>query len=266
MGKLRLSRNDYKNVDEAIETYLNCKTPCYFGDIKHHLEKIGLDYKNSDKYRTGIAHALKRMQEKGKIRKMPKDHEHPYPWYVSLQQSTFDVALDGHLLRSEIGEKLQHILDNQDFVSDISKIDMKKLNNDELFILKFIHRFGFMVMYLLLSSYKRPFNPKESIEKNNEKRTAWLNNALNFNSRVYSEVKFFDRILKYVFVKESNDKVFYSKEFLQSTLPKFYQIMEKLYPNTIEDVKNIERVIDSVSDDIKHSWLEKPQERLPIIL
>ena len=260
-----------QEIEKIIETFLNCVPWGYFSDIQNHLEeKLGIKFKNSDKDRSGLAHTLKRMQE-GKIRKQPKDKDHKYPWYVSLKQSTFDASMDGHLLRTEIGST---IIPSGEFINEMLNVEkIKNLSSDEEFILKHIYRFGFMVVCLLLSSYTRPINQKEVIEKNKERRESWLNNALDFNNKRRSESGFFDVNLKQHFrydeEKEEIDEDIFKKEFIndlemQKKVSTMRDTIKGLFPETFESIESVEGTINAVKKNIKENWLATPQEKLPI--
>ena len=261
-----------QEIEDNIETFLNCNAWGYFSNIQNHLEKkLRIKFKNSDKDRSGLAHMLKRMQEKGKIRKLPKDKDHIYPWYVSLKQSTFDASMDGYLLSAEISSIIHP--SNELFNEMLNVEKIKNLSFDEEFILKHIYRFGFMVLYLLISRYTRPINQKEPVEKNKEKREAWLNNALDFNNKRRSEAGFFNVSLKQHFSydeeKEYLDENIFDKEFfndleMQKKILHMRDTTKKLFPETFDNTEMVERIINNVKKNIKEKWLVTPQEELPI--
>jgi len=266
----RVGKFKTQEIEKIIETFLNCNAWGYFSDIQNHLEKLGIIFKNSDKDRSGLAHTLKRMQ-KGKIRKRLKDKDHKYPWYVSLKQSTFDASMDGYLLRSEISSM---IIPSSEFINEMLNVEkIKNLSSDEEFILKHIYRFGLMVVCLLLSSYTRPINQKESIEKNKERREAWLNNALDFNNKRNSGSGYFDVSLKQHFSynaeKEDLDEDIFYKEFfndleMQKKISRMRDTIKGLFPETFENVESVEGILNTVKKNIEEKWLVAPQEELPI--
>lgn len=265
-------RHPDETPEDIIEEYLNYNGPSYFGGINTHLKKMtkGPSYSNKD--RSGLSHALRRMQQKKRIRKLPKDNEHIYPRYASLKQSTFDNSIDGYLLSREMN--YMFTCNRQDLVNDIIDLGTKtELSDDETFILQYIHRFGFMMMYLLLSSYSRPINPKETTEKNIERRESWLNNALNFNTSTKSEAGLFDLSFKSYFQEDERkddfdenifDKEVFNDQYLRDKISHMHKILTRFYPRIIKNMKEYEKSIEGSKSKIKEDWLSSPQEKLPI--
>lgn len=265
----RVNKFTSEEIERHIEYFLENNGPSYFGEIQNHLEKkLKIKFKNSDKDRSGLAHTLKRMQ---KIRKLPKNKDHKYPRYVSLKQSTFDVSLDGYLFRTETCSILQSA--HNEIFNEMLKVgEMKNLSRDQEFILKNIFRFGILFLYLLLSSYTRPIDKKESLGKNNEMRQAWLNNALDFNNRRQSEAGLFNIRLKQFFNYDGTnlDESIFKKEFfsdsdMEEKISHMYKTTKNLFPETFEIMEMTEKVIDNIKNNIKQSWLTEPQEKLPMV-
>lgn len=265
----RVNGHTSEEIEGRIEQFIKVKKEgVVFGEIKNYLKKLEIQFKNSDEDRSGLSHMLKRMCVKGKIRKIPKDKDHKYPRYVSLNQSTFDASMDGYLMRYELGLALTP---SGNIVREITQLQKKKnLSNDEEFILKNIYRFGFLFMNLILKSYERPINQNESIEKNRELQNAWLNNALDFNNKKHNEPRIFEMMTKNHFsnpedmIDDKGELLAEQKDIPEQLMQTLSKVIKKNFPETMGIMNDTEKTIDSVKDKIKSKWLEIPQDELSL--
>lgn len=272
----RVNGHKSEEIEDYIENYLNLhEEGCTFGEIKKHLEKIGIRFSNSDTDRTGLANTLKRMQKNGKVKKKAKDSKHIYPRYVSIKKTMFDTAMDGYLFNSEIsnmlrGSEYRHEL-NDDFMKILAR--GRSLNDDEKFIMRYIQKFGFMMLYMIMSSYTRPINPKQSLKKNKEMRKVWLDNALFFNHKKEPEPTLFDFSLKAHVQHDTKNETldqtimkheFFEDQYMYEKFQKMFDTMKELFPKTFENTKDPEHAIADSKDVIKSNWLKLPNERLPL--
>lgn len=266
----RVKKYTSAEIEDFIESFLRLKeSGCTFGEIKNHLEKkLDAKFKNSEKDRSGLAHTLNRMQNKGKIRKLQKDKDHLYPRYISLNQSTFEASLDGYLTRHEFSLNLGL---HGSLLEEISELQKKKnLSGDEEFILKNIYRFGFLFLHLILKSYSRAINQNEPIEKNRKMQNAWLTNALDFNNKRHSEPGIFeDRVRQHFsnpddMIDDDGNLVKEDVNIPIQQISSLAKIMKRSFPETVETMNDTENTIDSVKEKIKTVWLEIPQEELPL--
>ena len=262
-----------EEIENYIESFLNHKTDgATFGQINEYLKEIGVVFSNSDKDRSGLSNTLKRMQG-GRIRKIPKDSEHVYPRYVSLKQALFDTAVDGYLLNVESEIMMNGIDQTNDLLDDVSKINSKiRLSKDQKFVMKNIHRLGLTMMYLLMSSYTKPIKHDKSIELNKQRRKIWLNNSMFFNNQKSSYSKRLDVSIPTHFhydekTQELDEDVMDAdilEPVMLEKISKINDVLRKLYPKTFKNLDEMEKVLDTIKDEVKQDWLSRPQEKIPI--
>ncbi len=222
------------NREDIIENFLKSKGIAKtFGEINSYLEEIGCAYPNHKKDRTGLSHALLRMIDKNIIVKHEKNQESKYPRYSSLSQSTFESQLDGYLLRTE---STANLFKPYGFWQIKDGVNEEKLSNEQVLIRKIVPRLGVQILYMIISSFKRPIIKDASNEENQKNRKAWLNNALSLNDPI-DEIG--EVVSKYLDGKE---------------VQKLIQAMDKFYPAIMTQMKDAEKVIDDV--ELKNSFRE----------
>lgn len=177
---------DEVRADIEIMKYLTYDGPRTFGEIKAHLEKIGIKYANNK----GLAKRLKSLRNSGKIVREKRKGD-SYPVYQIMANSDFTVKYDGFFLRDQISYDLHN--DTYAFNVDFENlIKTRKYSNDEYgdfqqrcdeLIKRSIFRFGFQVLYSILVSQRR-VKSRQGWE--DLKLELWLKHALSFEEAVPS--------------------------------------------------------------------------------
>ena len=47
-------------------------------------------------------------------------------------------------------------------------------------------------------------------------------------------------------------------------ISKINDVLRKLYPKTFKNLDEMEKVLDTIKDEVKQDWLSRPQEKIPI--
>lgn len=251
--RLNFKRKLDQTVESTIEEFLNyAYEPQIFGEIQTHLKKRGIKYKNSDNDRSGLAHTLKRMIKQKRIRKIT-DNTHRFPRYTTLSKSTFEAALDGHLMKTESTKFV--FSGDRGRLSDIdidSEFPMPKTSYQEQLVRKLVTCIGVQTLYLVLSSYERPIDPKKSEWDNIANREAWLKNALSYHNP--KELSLDDQIENYLADSDVSPIQFENKRMLKKIKSMKKQLV-KLYPNITGNMMYTENDMDSSKEALRSHYL-----------
>lgn len=251
--KFNFNGKDVDTPEPFIEEFLNVQDePQTFGQIQAFLKKRGIVYKNSDKDRSGLAHTLNRMIKNGRIRKHKPDETYRFPHYTTLSKSTFEAALDGHLMKTESMTFMFRPEGMRRGDIDIeSEFPLPKFSQMEQLVRNLITRLGVQTLYILLTSYVRPNDPNKSSSDYEANRNAWLKNALSYHNPVESSL---DDHIKGILGFDSKEYQFEPKLLLKKIDLIKIQI-QKIYPNIIQNMIITENNLKKVKDLMREDYL-----------
>jgi len=212
------------STEKYIKNFLNNKnTPPTFGEINEYLKEHNVQYKNSTKDRSGLAHALNRMIKAKEIKKFSKGEYKNFPTYAPFDKSSFEAMLEGYLMRTESTAYLYKPYGFQRGEQDVEDILTKKkqFNFRELTLQKLITYLGIQIIYSVITSYERPIN-RTSKKIDKENHNVWLKNALSFYDPLDPIGEMVGRYL-------SGENIKYWKDSLKKIYPNISQIMEETF-------------------------------------
>ena len=244
---------EVKTPEPFIEEFLNYEDEAQtFGQIKAHLKKRKIVYENSDKDRSGLAHTLNRMKKRKKIKKIT-DKTHRFPRYTTLSKSTFEAALDGHLMKTE---SIKYVFSGErGMLSDLdidAEFPMPKFSYQEQLVRKLVTCLGVQTLYLILSSYKRPIDPKKSTWDNIANREAWLKNALSYHNPEHLSLD--DQIEGYLGDSVISKIQFKNKRMLKK-IDSMKKQLQKFYPNITQNMIYTEKELTDSKKALREHYL-----------
>lgn len=235
-------RDVHPSVESVIKQFLNSiGHPQTFGEINKYLKEKNIQYKNSDKDRSGLAHTLNRMIEHNQIKKIPKDDFNNYPKYITIEKSTFDASFEGYLMRTELTsflyKPLPYSRGDQD-IEDIFK-RKKKFSLQERKIQKLITFLGLQIIFSVVTGYERPINRTKTTKINKTNLDSWLKNALAFHDPLEPIGEIVSELL-------SGDDT--------SDLKK---TMKDMYPHIIGRMESSQIDFDEIKNDLREGYLRR---------
>jgi len=233
---------DELNTDKVIFNALKLK-PMMFGDISNYLkdnEEIIAVYAN----RKGLALALRRLQDKKLIIKLPPDKEHKYPYYQPLEKSNFDVMFEGFVFGEEFRQTLNDSILPLD---DIRKNRKKKLSRKSLAINNLIHQYGISILYLILLSFKRKGNQK-----------LWLKKALSYGEDHFGSSAL-DMFRSWCYEYQNMVFEHNTVDNPYRVLPEIEKLLKQQYKDTIKALESRIQIANDTKETTKEDWLSKPE-------
>lgn len=222
---------------------------------------------NAFSYKTkqGLVNRLHSLEQKGTVIQVPEKHSKKKGKW-QLKTGVFGSSFDGYLLKTEVSYRLR---ENQvtfwETEQDIEKLN-EKINEvqylewlglgeiqvqDRRIIRSLVVRFGFLVLFLFLASFRRGIDTATKKPKIGWDQKKWLLNAFSFEDGIDSSV-FSNQLLIELFrLKDlSHDEKIDKLDELEQEL----QIM---FPNTYDQARKKEQEVDEFHDVILQDYITK---------